>query len=137
MLRAARVGVCLILLSGRAAGQQDPSVSLNAALTECKAISDAVQATRCVNRAEDQYLRPGFAYPDLLDLRQATHLSIATRLNKHEITPDEALLEAGRSDAQISAEFQRRENSESMVHAQARAVGPVTCTRMGTITTCD
>jgi len=94
---------------------------------------------------------PGFAYPDLLNLRQATRIAVATRVKNHQLSPAEAQLEVAKVDAQVAAAVESRENGLRMVNAQERAAAasqaaaeaaaapsaPVTCMRTGTITTCN
>jgi hypothetical protein len=96
---------------------------------------------KCLNDADDRIVRPLFgANGDLLNLRQATRLSLAEKVDQKRMSEAEAQLEFAKMNSEIVSEEQRRINANRSVGAQeaaaAAASSPVTCTRFGKTTTC-
>jgi hypothetical protein len=97
----------------------------------------------CANEAE----RPLGAfqpYPDLLELKFANRLALSAKMDRGQITYEDAQLESAKLNSQVMAEFERRTNAKRAVNAQEIAADAayrnslgVTCTRFGDIVTCN
>jgi len=108
---------------------------------------------RCMNDAE----RPMLAYqpyPDLLELKFANRVALLARIDRGQLTPEDAALEAAKLSSQVMAEYQRRTNSSRAVLAQETSAAAastaasaassaafrqslgVTCTKYGNSVTC-
>lgn len=119
-------------------------VALRAETAACDQRPTLRGKVECVNNAENQYLRPYVTHQDLLNLGQANRLSLAGKVERHEIRPDDAVLELAKVNSAITSELQRRNTSLRSVQAQeanaaanqAAASRTVTCTNlgMGTVT---
>lgn len=102
----------------------------------------AVDRARCVNDAMN-IIRPVLPYPDLLDVMNATNLSVSERYQNKQLTYAQAaeIMTAKRSE--LVGEEQRRilatrsvESQEAIASASIRATGPRTCTIGGNTVTC-
>lgn len=89
----------------------------------------------CVNAAENQFLRPYVAHQDLLNLGQTNRLAVAGKLERRQITPDDAALELAKVNTAIASELERRNTGRRSAAAQeanaaanaAAATRSVTC----------
>lgn len=74
----------------------------------------------CANVAE----RPMFSthpYPDLLEMRFATRLALAAKVDKGALSPEDATLEGLRHDASTNAEIERRNTNRMNADTQRAA----------------
>jgi hypothetical protein len=82
---------------------------------------------QCIIDAENNILRPLHPYPDLLDKKQITRMVLVTKLERRQVSPQDAALELAKSDSDAAAELHRRLNADRAVRAQeAAAIGILT-----------
>lgn len=101
---------------------------------------------QCMVNVANRYIRPIDPYPELLDLLSATRLSIASRVDRGEITEDDARLAFQQKMAELTSERERRNQGRDMVSAQQQAANAATyqalwgnrrtCTRIGNTVNC-
>lgn len=99
---------------------------------------------RCVGEAE----RPLIAtvpvgYRDLFEVKAATRTALSAKLDRGEISPEDAQLEAARANSQLMAELEKRQLARRAVEAQEDSAAAayrgslgVTCTRFGNSVSC-
>ena len=115
---------------------------------------------QCQTDAENQYLAPlkNSPYADLLNLKQAKRAEIASRLQRGQITIEQANVELATMTSQITGEATNRTMTAASVSAQQSAAAaqgqaaaaasmsamqatmprpPVTCMRTGNMVTCN
>ncbi len=97
----------------------------------------------CLNEAE-RLLLPFYPYPDLLELKFASRASLGAKLDRGQISEEDAQLEAARLSSQLTAELDRRrqarravEAQETMAAAAYRSSLGFTCTRLGYAMVCN
>jgi hypothetical protein len=61
-----------------------------------------VAHAKCVNDAIDRFAISRSPYPDLVRLQQAMRLSLSARVDRGEMSPEDAQLAMARSDAEIT-----------------------------------
>src|SRR5579875_1148161 len=101
--------ICIIfLLSGCAAMRvADAQKHLRIALVQCRSEfpiaskGNSVARSECFSSAEDRYLRPIYPYGDLLDLRQAYRLAIASQVDSGRLS----LIDANLKFAEVNTEI--------------------------------
>src|SRR5689334_10949757 len=74
-----------------------------AAEEECtrQSFRTRVEKVRCVNEAESRIKRPLIPYPELLDVKLATRMAIAEKVDRAQMTEAEGVLEMSKAFAQI------------------------------------
>ena len=110
---------------------------------------------QCQTDAENRYIKDGeagglgpFPYRDLITLKQARRADVATRLERGQITVEQANVELATANSQNVSEATRRQTAAQSVSAQQAAAAaaymsavrpatpparqPVTCTRSST-----
>jgi hypothetical protein len=104
-----------------------------------EALKVAVARANCLNAAE-AIIRPIYRYPDLLDLKAATRLALAEKVDRGALTQADANLQFAQSNSQMTAEELRRANADRTVSAQEQAAWAAakstSCTRYGATVTC-
>lgn len=90
----------------------------------------------CKNEIDRRLVRPHFRYPDLLDVAMASRLAIGAKLDRREISSEDAQLALARISSQLVAENERRGLARRSVAAQEAASAPVSCTRIGDTVSC-
>lgn len=95
---------------------------------------------KCLNAAEAPLVQTMPRYSDLLNVKMATRLSIADRVDRGEITSAQAQLESAQTVSSLVGELERRSLNQRAVAAQEEAASaaykPVTCNRFGYSVTC-
>lgn len=100
----------------------DTKANAEAAAVACRGLAGTMTArARCMNNAENTYLRPGYPYPDLLNLRHSSRVAIASRYDRKEITEEQADAEFDQMAANIQSEASRRSSANALVNAQRSA----------------
>jgi hypothetical protein len=99
-----------------------------------------VSRAHCLNDVDEKYARATYRYPDLLDVLEATRLSLAAKVDAGQMTGADADLEFAKTKADLVSTEKSRNNQTQMVQLQRAAVinssRPVTCTTFGTTTNC-
>ena len=117
---------------------------------DCRALSESyAQKADCLTAAEDETIRPFVNDGDVLTLGQARRKLVAVKLDRGEITEDEARLEMAQIMSAATNEDIQRSNAARAVSAQEmlgraammRATQPppmvnTTCSAMGNSVNC-
>jgi hypothetical protein len=84
----------------------------------------------CLNDAERlvQRFQP---YPDLLELKFANRLAIAAKLDRGQISSEDAQLEAARMSSHLTSELERRLQGRRSVEAQEATAGAAQRSSLG------
>jgi hypothetical protein len=114
-----------------------------AAIEACKAkpLPTLSAKARCLNEAEAP-LRAYGHNPDLFNVRAASRVALAEKVDAKQMSVADAELEFAKLNAQMTTEEQNRANSStaaraSMIAATAAASPPsVSCTRFGNTVNC-
>lgn len=140
MTKIAVVVAAGFLLSGCAmALQKQVFDEVAAAKAACAAgtFPNHVAKARCHNDAEHKLARI-YDKPDLLNLRLATRLALAERIDKGQISESQAELEFAQVGAQIGSQEAARDTNATMAAAAVQMATPraTTCNRYGNSVTC-
>jgi hypothetical protein len=134
---------CALCLAGCASRGPSPQAvaALNEAIADCRAEGGPhVARSRCINAAEDHFLRAGNPNPDLLDLLQAMRVSLAEKVDAGIMSDEDAQTAFAKARSDAISEARRRSLNAEAVEAQERAAFqaslPVTCFRTGDMTNC-
>lgn len=151
-------GICVILtvalggcgLVAEAQNRKDVeerTMAFQAAMDRCKQQfplppkSNGRAHFQCFHEAENAYIRPIHPHPDLLSLRQANQMAIVGKIERGEMTSDEANLANAKNVADVNAEMQRRGNDNRAVAAAEDAAYAANrsrmCTRVGNSVLCN
>lgn len=104
-----------------------------AAAETCRTMPGSMtDRTRCLNDVENTYWRASYPYPDLMSLRHSTRVSIASRLDRREITKEQADVEFDRTAAEIQSEVVRRQTAIAGAQAQQSAASSAALIALGT-----
>jgi hypothetical protein len=109
---------CGILAEKR---EQEISAQYDAASNACGQIqAGPVPWAQCQTNAENQYLRPQIppSYTDLLNLKQARRAEIVSRLQRGQITIEQADVELATMTSQLVSEMTSRRMAAQSVAAQ-------------------
>lgn len=109
-----------------------------------------VVRAQCLNDAEKKIYGPTYSFPDLLTLKHEYKLALARKIDKGEMSPEDARLQFAEVNTRIQTLFEARRNARAAADAQsARALysglallqssRPITttCNRFGLTTTCN
>lgn len=138
MKRVVFVSVSIVLGGCGIAQREEAKRNASDGIAACRAQTwpNAVARAKCINEAETPIrgaLRTG---QDLFDLRQATRLVLAEKIDRKEMTEAEANLEFAKATSQLVSADNQRSLATRSVAAQERAAAPVSCTRFGSTVTC-
>jgi hypothetical protein len=99
-----------------------------------------VPRARCVNDADDKYMRPTYRYGDLLDVLEAERVAIATKIDAGQLSQADGQLEFAKARSELVSSEKARQNQEQMIQLQQAAVInsslPVVCNTFGATTSC-
>jgi hypothetical protein len=141
---------CIALAGCGLARQAEFAKNRDAARAEAAAATEACKAkplptfaakARCLNDAEAP-LRAYANNPDLFNVRAASRVAFAEKVDAKQMTVADAELEFAKLNAQMTTEEQNRSNNStaaraSMIAATAAASPPsVSCTRFGNTVNC-
>jgi hypothetical protein len=133
--------IALALADCRSTGPSPEAVAnMNAQREKCQAdFVKAVPRANCQNGVSERFLR-GHVEGDLLDVLEATRLSLAEKQEAGLMTEADANLAFAKAKSEAESEQQRRRANASIADAQDRAAlaasMPVTCNTFGSITNC-
>lgn len=143
----ASAGICAILgalLTGCSTTQSEFTKAVAEArpeLEQCETKypfrrGTAVARMNCLAEVRNRRVRHVMPHRDLLDLQNAAQLNIASRLDRGQISQEEAQLALAQQNTQVIGEMDRRDLARRAVRAAEAASDPVTCTRTGNTTFC-
>lgn len=75
----------------------------------------------CIAAAENAHIRPVHPYSDLLDQKQFTRMALVSKVERRQMTGEEAAAELAKSNAEIMGEFHRRMDRDRAARAQEAA----------------
>lgn len=133
-MKWAAVFIFMACLSGcQTAGQMAAlRAEAEAEAASCKTLAGpTVGRAHCLNAAENKYVRPGYPYPDLLNLRHSSRVAIASRYDRKEITKEQADAEFDRVQAENQSEAVRRSTAIASVQAQQSAASSAAMVAFG------
>jgi hypothetical protein len=135
----------------REAHNREQAAQLNEALNACGPMqAGPTRWAQCQSEAENKYWGD-WPYRDLLNLKQARRAEITSRLERKQITVEQANVELATMVSEIVSESTRRETATRSVSAQQAAAAaaymgamrasmprqPTTCIRTGSMVTCN
>lgn len=110
-------GIVQADLARRAAEEREAKGA--GAIEACQAgYSNRIERAKCLNDAENRIFAGAIPHPDLMHLRQAYRVAIATKVQEKKLTDDQGTLEFARITAEITAEEERRNNNRKSANAQ-------------------
>ena len=93
----------------------------DAAERACTSVAATIEnlrrAFQCITDAENAHIRSLHPYSDLLDLKHARRMALVSRVERRQITTEDATVELATLNAEIMAEVQRRLNSDRTARA--------------------
>ena len=135
------LALCGCMPSGPTPEQMAAMSAHRAAYQDCRAkFPLGVALAQCLNGSDARFVRPYYRYPDLLDIRMATRLSINTRIEEKKLSDADATVEWTKMASDLISEETRRDNQQQALQMQRSALiassMPVTCTSFGATATC-
>jgi hypothetical protein len=147
--RGVAVITCLLLAHCGTYGDNERLPQINADVRAAKARCDTryppprrdqqISWAACVNAAE----RPALSivpFPDLMERKFANRLELAAKIDQADIPYEEVVLLAAKLNRSVMTEAERRMKTvapEIVADAAYRSPLNVTCTRFGTMMSCD
>jgi hypothetical protein len=163
LLRITSVLLCLTLLCGCGVVARQQQAQAQSDIKIARAACDAqiqrqvgtyAAHAKCVNDAIERIAIPAARHPDLVRLQEATRMALSVRVDRREITPEDAALAMARADTEVAAMAQGRARSDAEIRAtdaittgayvdmttrgldMMRQPAGVTCTTLGNTTNC-
>ncbi len=94
--------------------QQERMQQVNGVASACMAGKRTmVEKTRCLNEAENAHLAGKMRYPDLMGVVQSQRILLASKVDRNEISEDEADAQMDLTRAKVVSEASRRAKRES------------------------
>lgn len=91
---------------------------------------------RCANEITNRTIKPLHPYPDLVDVVSTARLSLAVKVDRGEMSKEDADMQFAKLQSDVVGEVERRRLARRSVRAQESAGGPVSCTTIGNTVTC-
>ena len=104
-----------------------PAEALAAARADCTAHypadapGNAVARVRCLNGVDERLVRPRSPFPDLLELQDEYRLAYAERVDRGQMSRDEARRAQARIDAKVADIFEQRRAARRTANAASFA----------------
>jgi len=99
-----------------------------------------VEQAKCLNAFNESVVKPTSPFPDLIDLLDATRLSLATKVDQGTMSEADANLQLAQTRTHIVQEADRRQLAVRSVNAQetaaAASAAGTTCIKNGNTVSC-